>query len=91
MNWGVFWSILLVLFIFLPLLMIWIFAIVDLFGRMDIGGLAKVLWLLAIVFIPILGTVGYFIFRPLMPESRNSWLEEGSSVTPPPPAAGSGE
>lgn len=87
MNWGTFWAILLVMVIFLPLLMIWLFAIVDLFGRTDLGGLAKVLWLLAIVFVPILGTVFYFIFRPIFAPSSYGWLQERSSVTPSPPAS----
>ena len=64
MEWAAFWTITLALFIFIPLLMIWMFAIVDLFGRADIGGFGKVLWLLAIIFLPILGTVIYFLVLP---------------------------
>ena len=65
MNWEVFWAIMVGLFIVIPLLMIWLFAIVDLFGRADLGGFAKVLWLLAILFLPIVGTLGYYLFRPV--------------------------
>jgi hypothetical protein len=31
--------------------------------------LAKVLWLLAILFLPILGTLMYYLFRPAVPSS----------------------
>jgi hypothetical protein len=52
------------MFIVLPLLAIWGFALVDLFMRPDIGGLGKVLWLLGIIFFPFFGTVAYFIATP---------------------------
>jgi hypothetical protein len=64
MDWGVFWSVFVVMFIVLPLVFIWGFAIVDLFTRPDLSGLAKVVWLLFIIFLPVLGTLFYFIFRP---------------------------
>jgi hypothetical protein len=65
MEWGIFWAAQLALFIFIPLMVIWLFAIVDLFGRADIGGFGKALWLLAILFLPILGTLSYYVSRPL--------------------------
>jgi hypothetical protein len=65
MEWGIFWAAQLALFIFIPLMVIWLFAIVDLFGRADIGGFGKALWLLAILFLPILGTLMYYAFRPV--------------------------
>lgn len=64
MDFGVFWSVLFVMFVMVPLILIWAFAIFDLFGRRDLGGLAKIVWLFAIVFFPIIGTVVYFLFRP---------------------------
>ena len=79
MDWTVFWGAMLIGLVFLPLLMIWMFAIVDLFGRADIGGFGKVLWLLAIVFLPILGTLVYYAFRP----GARSYVWE-----PPPGSAG---
>jgi hypothetical protein len=51
-------------FVAIPLFMIWAFAIVDLFGRHDLGGFAKVLWLLFIIFLPLIGTICYYLFRP---------------------------
>ena len=77
MDWPVFWGIMLTLFVFIPLLMIWLFAIVDLFGRADIGGFGKVLWLLAILFLPILGTLVYYASRPVSP----SYVREPRSTS----------
>ena len=42
----------------------WIYTAIDIFGRPDIGGLAKFLWLLLILFLPIIGMLIYFIARP---------------------------
>ena len=72
MDWDVFWSVLVVMFIIVPLLMIWGFTIVDLFTRPDIRGITKALWLFGIVFFPIIGTIAYFVTRPAYPEPRRS-------------------
>ena len=61
MNW---WDVLWILFIVIPLVMLWGFALVDLFGRHDIGGWSKAAWLFAIIFFPVLGTLLYVLFRP---------------------------
>ena len=70
MDWDVFWSVLFVVFIVIPIFMIWIFAIADLFMRPDIRGFTKVLWLFGIIFFPMLGTILYFLTRPAVPEAR---------------------
>jgi hypothetical protein len=36
----------------------------DIFSRPDIGGFAKFLWLMLILFLPIIGMLIYFIARP---------------------------
>ena len=70
MDWPVFWMAMLTLFVFMPVLLLWLFAIVDLFGRADIAGLGKVLWLFAILFLPIVGTLMYYLFRPVAASYR---------------------
>jgi hypothetical protein len=62
--WDVIWASFIVFFVIIPLIMLWVFALVDLFGRGDLGGWAKVLWLLFIVFIPIFGPLIYLLVRP---------------------------
>jgi len=55
--WDNFWTLL----IFIPLLLLWIFALVDLFKNPDISGIAKALWAIAIVLVPIIGMIVYFL------------------------------
>jgi hypothetical protein len=59
-----FWDFFFILFIFIPLTIAWIYTVVDIFQRPDIGGLAKFLWLLLALFLPLLGMLIYFIARP---------------------------
>ena len=63
-------EVLVILFIFIPLMLIWIFALVDLFGRRDLGGGAKVLWLFVIVLLPLLGVLIYYLTRPTLVEEE---------------------
>ncbi|GAA2362921.1 hypothetical protein Cme02nite_41330 [Catellatospora methionotrophica] len=57
--WDVFW----LLLIFIPLLLIWGFAIVDIFRRDDLSGWLKALWVVVVILLPFLGTLIYLIFR----------------------------
>lgn len=59
-----FWQVFFILLIFIPLLMLWVFALVDLFQRKDLSGWAKALWAVAIVLFPLIGLLIYFITRP---------------------------
>ncbi len=72
--WDVVGATFLILFVFVPLILLWSFALVDLFVRRDIRW-KKVVWLLVIVFIPILGPLIYLLVRP---EEANVPYEEGA-------------
>ncbi len=61
--WDVVWASFIVFFVMIPLIMLWAFALVDLFIRRDIRW-QKVLWLLFIIFVPIFGTIIYLLVRP---------------------------
>jgi hypothetical protein len=67
-----FWETFFLLLIFLPLLLVWAFALVDIFRRDDIGGGLKALWVAAVIFVPFIGTLVYLIVRPtgVTPEER---------------------
>jgi Phospholipase_D-nuclease N-terminal len=65
-NFGTFLLYLLSVFVWVALISFWVFAMVDLFLRRDLSGWSKALWLLLIIFLPVLGTVIYFIARPAM-------------------------
>lgn len=57
--WDLFW----LLFIFIPLTIIWIFILADVIKRPDILGLEKGIWVAVIIFFPWLGALAYLIFR----------------------------
>ena len=57
--WDVFW----LLLIFIPLLLIWGFALVDIFRRDDMPGWLKALWVICVVLAPFFGTLIYLLFR----------------------------
>lgn len=60
----VLWEWFVLLFIFIPMMIAWLFTAIDIFRRSDIGGLAKFGWLMLILFLPILGMLIYFMARP---------------------------
>jgi hypothetical protein len=60
-----FWDFFFLLLIFVPLIMLWIFTLGDLAGRRDISGLARGLWAVAIVLLPVIGMLVYFLTRPV--------------------------
>lgn len=60
----VLWEWFVLLFVFIPLFIAWIYTAVDIFQRPDEGALTKFLWLLLILFLPLLGMLIYFIARP---------------------------
>ncbi len=72
--WDVVGATFLILFVFVPLILLWTFALVDLFVRRDIRW-KKVVWLLVIIFIPILGSLIYLLVRP---EEANVPYEESA-------------
>ena len=57
--WDVFW----LLIIFIPLLLIWGFALVDIFRRDDMPGWLKALWVICVILAPFFGTLIYLLFR----------------------------
>ncbi len=60
---NIFWTMLM-----LAGFVLWVFIVIsvfiDNFRRRDHGGLAKALWLLFIIFVPVIGVVAYLIARP---------------------------
>jgi hypothetical protein len=57
-------EILLLLFIFIPLTLLWLFALIDIFARPDVSGWGKAGWILVILLIPWLGALIYVATRP---------------------------
>lgn len=59
-----FWDFFFLLLIFIPLLIAWIYTVIDIFMRPDVGALGKFGWLILVLFLPLLGMLIYFIARP---------------------------
>ena len=59
-----FWESFFLFLIFLPLAMVWGFALVDIFRRDDINGFSKALWVVCVILVPFLGTLVYLVIRP---------------------------
>ena len=87
MDWDVFWGVMFAMMIWIPLLMAWVFSIMHLFSRPDMSGVKKAIWFLLILFLPIIGTVCYFIFTPSVltgerpPGQAQNWNELPSRVS----------
>ena len=60
----------LIVLIAIPLLLIWVLAVVDLVRRHDLTTGHKVLWALAVLLVPIVGAIVYFVVRPPEPTDR---------------------
>ncbi len=58
------------LIVWLPLVLLWIFTLIDLFRNKDITGLAKGLWALLVIWVPVIGALIYWLFRGQSPEER---------------------
>jgi hypothetical protein len=80
----------LLFFVFIPLLMVWFFAIFDVFARRDLSGWGKAAWLVAIIVLPWLGTLVYLIFRPWGESAYDESYPTYTSQTAPAPMAQQG-
>lgn len=58
------WQLMFVLLIYIPIVLLWLFALTDLTKRRNLSGLAKSLWAVAIVFLPLVGMFVYFASGP---------------------------
>jgi Phospholipase_D-nuclease N-terminal len=69
-----FWDAFFLFLIYVPLIMVWGFAVFDIFRRDDLGGGSKALWLVVVVFLPFVGTLLYLLFRRpgATPEERQA-------------------
>ena len=65
---GVFWTLVMASLFFLVIFVI-IWALFDNFRRKDHGGLAKAVWFLFILFVPLFGAFVYLIARPADPDA----------------------
>lgn len=60
-----FWEWLVIFFIYIPLIFVWTFTLVDIFNRADLAGWVRALWVIFVLILPLLGMLIYFIARPV--------------------------
>ena len=58
-----FWNAFFLLLIYIPLIMLWVFAVMDIFRRDDMGGFSKAIWVAVVIFLPYFGTLIDLISR----------------------------
>jgi len=58
------WGLALVVLLLVPVVLLWVYALIDLARRTDQRAWRKVTWIAAIVLLPIVGPLLYVIFRP---------------------------
>ena len=58
------WNWFLFFFIYIPIVILWVSVVIDLFSRPDLGGWAKVGWLVLVLIVPLIGALIYLGVRP---------------------------
>lgn len=70
-----FWDVFFLLLIWLPIVLLWTTAFIDILQRNDLSGGAIVGWMLLIIILPIVGSLIYFIARPAAADVSGSGYE----------------
>jgi len=78
MDW--FWHVLWVCFIVIPIALLWIAVVVELFRRHDLSGWMKLLWLLFVLVFPVIGAITYIIVTWLRADRAR---DLGAAAEPP--------
>jgi hypothetical protein len=84
-----FWEAFFLILIWVPLALLWLSALFDVFRRDDIGGGSKALWVVCIILVPWFGALIYLAVRPrgVTPDERAAMGMSGGPPGPPPAAA----
>jgi uncharacterized membrane protein len=77
MDW--FWHALWIAFVIIPLTLLWVFCLVDIFVRRDLSGWARLGWLFGILVVPLLGALMYLVVRPAPVDTRWASAQVDSS------------
>lgn len=75
-----FWDAFFLLLIWVPLIMLWGFALFDILRRPDLSGVAKALWVVCIFLLPWLGVLIYLIARPGEPYEMGRAAPESAEM-----------
>ncbi|MEM9131593.1 MAG: SHOCT domain-containing protein [Actinomycetota bacterium] len=76
-----FWDLVLLFFVFIPAAILWFRVVVDIFDRRDLSGVAKVIWLICVLILPLLGALVYIVTRPETEQDRERAAAFEQAVT----------
>jgi hypothetical protein len=79
MDW--FWHVLWVCLVVIPIALLWVAVVVELFRRHDLAGWMKLLWLLFVLVLPVIGAITYLVVTWLQADRTR---ELGAAPAPPP-------
>lgn len=82
------WELALLLFVFIPMAVLWFRTIMDIFDRADLSAMSKGLWLLAVVAVPLVGVLMYLFTRPVTDQDRERLAAYEQAARQQQPAAG---
>lgn len=77
-------SVVVLLFVCIPLALMWVYALIDIFLHPGLSIMSRVIWLLVVLVIPLLGALVYILFRP----KRVDEAAYVATTAPPAPNAG---
>jgi hypothetical protein len=77
-------SVVVLLFVCIPLALMWVYALIDIFLHPGLSIMSRVMWLLVVLVIPLLGALVYILFRPKRVEEA---VYVTTTATPAPSAA----
>ena len=77
--WDVVWGMVIFFFWFM-FIWIWITCIGDIFRRNDMSGGSKAIWVVAIIFLPLLGCLIYMIMRPKVTAQDVQMMAQGEAA-----------
>ncbi len=66
---------LLILLIWIPIIVCWVYALFDIYQRDDLSTGGHLLWFAVVLFFPLFGTLIYLLFRPAAttPAQKKAW------------------
>jgi Na+-transporting methylmalonyl-CoA/oxaloacetate decarboxylase gamma subunit len=78
--WDILWS-MVVFFFWFMLIWIWITCLGDLFRRNDLSGGSKAIWIVVLIFLPLLGCLIYMIARPKVTPQDVQMMAQAEAAT----------
>jgi len=79
MDW---WEIILFVVVITPIIVLWLGCVLDAITRQDLSGPMKVLWILAVLLFPIVGSLVYVLVRPTVIVPQANLLDEAWQGAP---------